>query len=31
MLADLHELGATETPDGYRYTVSTIRAALVGI
>jgi hypothetical protein len=31
LLADLNEMGATETPDGYRYTVTTLRAALVGI
>ena len=31
ILADLNDMGTTHTPDGYRYTVSSIRAALVGI
>lgn len=30
MLAELHELGMTETPDGAPYSVSAIRAAMVG-
>lgn len=31
MLNMLEECGATHTPDGYRYTVTTIRAAMVGL
>lgn len=31
MLQDLHDAGITETPDGAKYTVTTIRAAMVGL
>jgi hypothetical protein len=31
MLNDLHDNGITETPDGYRYSASAIRAAMVGM
>ena len=31
ILADLNECGIFETPDGVKYTVSTIRGALVGM
>ena len=31
MLAELHEIGITETPDGARYSVSALRAAFVGL
>ena len=31
MLAELHEMGITETPDGARYSVSALRAAFVGL
>lgn len=31
MLAALNECGIEETPDGYRYSKSTIRKAMVGI
>ena len=31
LLAALHERGITETPDGARYTKTTVRAALFGL
>ena len=31
MLQDLREMGVFETPDGYAYTVSSIRKAMVGM
>lgn len=31
MLAELHEMDMTETPDGARYSVSALRAAFVGL
>lgn len=31
MLTELHELGLTHTPDGARYTVTSIRAAMAGM
>jgi hypothetical protein len=31
MLDSLHELGVTQTPDGVKYTKTTIRAAMVGM
>jgi len=31
MLADLADMGIERTPDGARYTATTIRAAMVGI
>lgn len=31
MLNELHDAGITHTPDGARYTVTTIRAAMVGM
>jgi len=31
MLADLNGIGITHTPDGYRYTKTSIRKAMVGL
>ncbi len=31
MLEDLKEMGLTHTPDGSRYTVSSIKSAMVGL
>lgn len=31
MLEDLHDMGITHTPDGAPYSVSSIRAAMVGM
>lgn len=31
MLAELHEMGITETPDGARYSVSALVGAFVGL
>ena len=30
ILGELRDMGITTTPDGYRYTITSIRAALVG-
>lgn len=31
MLESLHEVGITQTPDGAKYSISSIRAAMVGM